>query len=301
MFYYVQIHLPIANAVSSDICKVQLVQAQACAGRTCVMSVQQTAPVGCYHLTSSKPAKLGLQLFEHEKQEAGACSESCTASASNSCLRTGGVDVDRAAPCHSATPCPVGPLYGVLQGYQLYLVIFYILVATLFISVAICIWVGWCFKNDNFPYLWPIKVARVVVSLFVSMFYIASLNVFLMACACNKQPDGRWKHLVFKLGELCHSSLGSYIRSRHTGGAHCARQWSISCILAPTAVVSSRQCMLSTATATAAVPGMSYATTPAGSGLLLATEACMLLLLAAYCHGWLYHLLLLALCFLQTV
>jgi len=79
-------------------------------------------------------------------------------------------------------------------------VIFYILVAILFISVFICIWVGWCFMNDSFPFLWPIKVARVVVSLFVSMFYIASLNIFLMACACDKH-DGGWKHLVFKLGE----------------------------------------------------------------------------------------------------
>lgn len=81
-----------------------------------------------------------------------------------------------------------------------YLIIFYILVALLFVSVVICVWVGWCFMNDNFPFLWPIKVARVVVSLFVSMFYIASLNVFLMACACKKDHDGLWKHLVWGLG-----------------------------------------------------------------------------------------------------
>lgn len=55
--------------------------------------------------------------------------------------------------------------------------------------------------NDSFPFLWPIKVARVVVSLFVSMFYIASLNIFLMACACEQDTDGVWKHLVFHLGE----------------------------------------------------------------------------------------------------
>jgi hypothetical protein len=55
--------------------------------------------------------------------------------------------------------------------------------------------------NDNFPFLWPIKVARVVVSLFVTMFYIASLNIFLTACTCNK-VDGKWKHMYFKLGKL---------------------------------------------------------------------------------------------------
>lgn len=86
-----------------------------------------------------------------------------------------------------------------------YLVIFYILVAILFVSVAICIWVGWCFMNDSFPFLWPIKVARVVVSLFVSMFYIASLNIFLMACACDNE-GGKWKHLFFQLGECCSTS-----------------------------------------------------------------------------------------------
>lgn len=95
----------------------------------------------------------------------------------------------------------------VRQGYQFYLVIFYILVAVLFVSVTICIWVGWCFMNDSFPFLWPIKVARVVVSLFVSMFYIASLNVFLMACACDKHGDS-WKHLVFKLGKHTRPATG---------------------------------------------------------------------------------------------
>lgn len=88
------------------------------------------------------------------------------------------------------------------QGYTFYLAIFYIMVSILFISVAICVWVGWCFMNDSFPFLWPIKVARVVVSLFVSMFYLLSLNVFLVACACNKEDDGHWKHLYFKVGEL---------------------------------------------------------------------------------------------------
>lgn len=87
-----------------------------------------------------------------------------------------------------------------LQGYTFYLIIFYMLVAVLYASVVICIWVGWCFMNDNFPFLWPIKVARVVVSLFVSMFYIAALNIFLMACACKK-VDSRWEHLVFHVGE----------------------------------------------------------------------------------------------------
>jgi hypothetical protein len=106
-----------------------------------------------------------------------------------------------------------------LQGYTFYLVIFYVLVAVLFISVAICIWVGWCFMNDNFPFLWPIKVARVVVSVFVSMFYIASLNIFLMACAC-KNDHGHWEHLVFKIG-VCHQRACQQLPSAQSGATRC--------------------------------------------------------------------------------
>ncbi len=85
-----------------------------------------------------------------------------------------------------------------MQGYTFYLAIFYILVSILFGSVAILIWVGWCFKNDNFPFLWPIKVARIVVSVFVSMFYIASLNIFLIALQCDVNT---WKHHIYGCGE----------------------------------------------------------------------------------------------------
>jgi len=92
------------------------------------------------------------------------------------------------------------------QGYRFYLIIFYILVATLFTSAGICIWVGWCFKNDSFPFLWPIKVARIVVSLFVSMFYIASLNIFLIALQCKPELDAKgkrhWVHLIYHLGVI---------------------------------------------------------------------------------------------------
>jgi len=66
--------------------------------------------------------------------------------------------------------------------------VFYLLVALLSLSLALCCWVGWCFTSDSWPALWPIKVARVVVSVFVSIFYMASLNVFLIALQCS--PGG---------------------------------------------------------------------------------------------------------------
>jgi hypothetical protein len=74
------------------------------------------------------------------------------------------------------------------QGYTFYLSVFYLLVALLFLSLALCAWVGWCFTSDRWPALWPIKVARVVVSVFVSIFYMASLNIFLIALQCS--PGG---------------------------------------------------------------------------------------------------------------
>ena len=40
------------------------------------------------------------------------------------------------------------------QGYTFYIAILFILTAALVLSVILCVWVGWCFKNDRFPYIW---------------------------------------------------------------------------------------------------------------------------------------------------
>lgn len=88
------------------------------------------------------------------------------------------------------------------RGQAFYTVTFYLLVAMLFISVSICVWVAWCFKNDSFPFLWPIKFVRVVVSFFFGMFYIAALNIYLVMLEC--EPDkysGHWVHHVWHVGE----------------------------------------------------------------------------------------------------
>jgi hypothetical protein len=63
--------------------------------------------------------------------------------------------------------------------------VFYLLTALLLFSVVICIWVAYCFKKDNFPYLWPVKVLRFVVGIFFNMTYIASLNIFLIMGECQ--------------------------------------------------------------------------------------------------------------------
>lgn len=91
---------------------------------------------------------------------------------------------------------PPLPLPG-LQGYTFYLSIFYLLAGTLIGSVAICVWVAWCFINDSFPFLWPIQVLRVVVSVFINVFYIAALNIFLISFQCRQDKLGVWIHNIY--------------------------------------------------------------------------------------------------------
>ncbi|GAX73194.1 hypothetical protein CEUSTIGMA_g647.t1 [Chlamydomonas eustigma] len=70
------------------------------------------------------------------------------------------------------------------KGWSFYEIIFYLLTGMLYLSVATCVWVAWSFKNDSFPFLWPIKFVRVVVSVFVGTLYIASINIFLTVAQC---------------------------------------------------------------------------------------------------------------------
>lgn len=86
------------------------------------------------------------------------------------------------------------------QGYKFYTIAFYLMVAMLAVAVAVCVWVAWCFKNDSFPFLWPIKFVRVVVSFFFGMFYIAALNVYLVMLECMP-VKGVWEHHAWHVRE----------------------------------------------------------------------------------------------------
>jgi len=81
-----------------------------------------------------------------------------------------------------------------------------VLTAMLFISVGTCAWVAWCFKNDSFPFLWPVKFVRVVVSVFFGTFYIAAINIFLTAAECVPY-HGSLEHHIWHLGEAVPGSL----------------------------------------------------------------------------------------------
>ncbi|GLI64845.1 hypothetical protein VaNZ11_008226 [Volvox africanus] len=73
----------------------------------------------------------------------------------------------------------------VAKGYHFFVSILYSLAAALAVSVVLCVWVGWCFKNDRFPYVWPIKMLRIVVATFFVVFYVGSLAIFMVALSCR--------------------------------------------------------------------------------------------------------------------
>ncbi|KAG2494507.1 hypothetical protein HYH03_007275 [Edaphochlamys debaryana] len=62
-------------------------------------------------------------------------------------------------------------------GYSVYLVVLYGMVSLLAINVGLCVWVAWCFKEQKFPVVWPIKVLRVFSSVFFQAFDVACLNL----------------------------------------------------------------------------------------------------------------------------
>lgn len=44
------------------------------------------------------------------------------------------------------------------QSYGVYLILLYSMVVLLAVNVVLCVWVAWCFKEQKFPVVWPIKV-----------------------------------------------------------------------------------------------------------------------------------------------
>ncbi|CAG9466689.1 unnamed protein product [Pedinophyceae sp. YPF-701] len=75
-------------------------------------------------------------------------------------------------------------------GYDVFCAVFYILFAVLAFSLSLCIYVAQNFLTDRFPYVWPIKVLRFVVSIFFRTFYITVLNVFAVGPDC-RSVDGK--------------------------------------------------------------------------------------------------------------
>lgn len=71
------------------------------------------------------------------------------------------------------------------SGYSAFSALFYILIIALAASVALCAYVAHNFKTNSFPYVWPIKLLRFFVSIFLQTFFISLLNIFLSGPDCN--------------------------------------------------------------------------------------------------------------------
>lgn len=81
-------------------------------------------------------------------------------------------------------------------GWSMYQTVFWFWSAVLVFCIAICLYVCYCFRRDTFPYLWPIKILRNILGLFFSIFYVTSLNFFLISLDCEDK-GGRQTLAVF--------------------------------------------------------------------------------------------------------
>ncbi|KXZ55417.1 hypothetical protein GPECTOR_3g69 [Gonium pectorale] len=70
-------------------------------------------------------------------------------------------------------------------GYGAYLAVLYGMVALLAVNVGMCVWVAWCFKEQKFPVVWPIKVLRVFSSVFFQAFDVTSLSLLQLGISCR--------------------------------------------------------------------------------------------------------------------
>ncbi|KAG2435422.1 hypothetical protein HYH02_011922 [Chlamydomonas schloesseri] len=69
--------------------------------------------------------------------------------------------------------------------YSAYLALLYSAVALLVVNIGLCVWVAWCFKEQKFPVVWPIKVLRVFSSIFFQAFDVTSLNLLQLGFSCR--------------------------------------------------------------------------------------------------------------------
>eukprot|EP00741_Cyanophora_paradoxa_P022881 tig00021522_g22101.t1 len=72
--------------------------------------------------------------------------------------------------------------------YSPYSVFAYVFAATtllVVLSFADAIWVLNNFRKNHFPFMWPIKVLKVVVALFFKSLYLSTISILLRALDCN--------------------------------------------------------------------------------------------------------------------
>ncbi|GLI60724.1 hypothetical protein VaNZ11_002822 [Volvox africanus] len=69
--------------------------------------------------------------------------------------------------------------------YGWYLVLLYVMVGLLGLHVVLCVWVAWCFKEQKFGVVWPIKLLRLYSSVFFQAFDVAAMNLLELGITCR--------------------------------------------------------------------------------------------------------------------
>ncbi|GFR51520.1 hypothetical protein Agub_g13936 [Astrephomene gubernaculifera] len=80
-------------------------------------------------------------------------------------------------------------------GYSAYVAMLYGMVGMLMANIALCVWVAWCFKEQRFPVIWPIKVLRLFTSVFFQALDVTSLNLLQVGISCRLSGPGHHLHL----------------------------------------------------------------------------------------------------------
>lgn len=71
------------------------------------------------------------------------------------------------------------------RGFSFFLACLYTFVALLALTVGLCVWVAWSFKNKRFDHVWPITYLRAFGIVFFQLLDVASMTFFLITLDCQ--------------------------------------------------------------------------------------------------------------------
>ncbi|EFJ45177.1 hypothetical protein VOLCADRAFT_94617 [Volvox carteri f. nagariensis] len=69
--------------------------------------------------------------------------------------------------------------------YGAYLALLYVMVGLLALHMGLCAWVAWCFQEQKFPVVWPLKALRLSSTVFFQTFDVAVLNLLQLGISCR--------------------------------------------------------------------------------------------------------------------
>jgi hypothetical protein len=90
-------------------------------------------------------------------------------------------------------------------GYTMYLIAFWVLTSIVVACLGICVYVGYSFRENKFTLLWPIIFVRRVFSLFVTILFTSTLNMFLSSWDCK--TVGQAQPMLMQFGATVEDDL----------------------------------------------------------------------------------------------